>query len=160
MAAPDAVRDPNLRNKPRLNTIEAVKQIVQRYGLRGLYTGFHLHALRDSVGSALYFGVYETVKQITAKKLGPDTSPFGGTMVAGAVCSTVPWFCVSTTCLLGHTICLQRLFRPIPSIPAKHARRAFCLERPSKSGRPRRPSPNRACTKAYLSFCSGQALTT
>lgn len=104
MAAPDAVRDPDLRNRPRLNTIEAVKQIIQRYGFRGLYTGFHLHALRDSVGSALYFGVYETVKQITVKKLGPDTSPFGGTMVAGAVCSTVPWFCVSTTCLLGHTI--------------------------------------------------------
>lgn len=160
MAAPDAVRDPNLRNKPRLNTIEAVKQIVQRYGFRGLYTGFHLHALRDSVGSALYFGVYETVKQITAKKLGPDTSPFGGTIVAGAVCSTVPWFCVSTTCLLGHTICLQRISRLIPSIPAKHARRAFCLERPSKLERPRRPFPNRACTKASLSSCSGQASIT
>lgn len=93
MAAPDAVRDPGLRSRPRLNTIEAVKQIIQRYGFRGLYTGFYLHALRDSVGSALYFGVYETVKQITVKKLGPDTSPFGGTMVAGAVCSTVPWFC-------------------------------------------------------------------
>lgn len=103
MASPDAVRDPSLRHKPRLNTIDAVRRIIQRYGFRGLYTGFHLHALRDSVGSALYFGVYETVKQATARKLGPDASPFGGAMIAGAVCSTVPWFCVSIT--------LQLLYR-------------------------------------------------
>lgn len=94
-ASPDAARDPALRNKGRLNTLEAVKQIVRRYGIRGLYTGFTLHALRDTVGSGLYFGVYETVKQLAAKELGPDSSPFGGPMIAGAICSTVPWFCVS-----------------------------------------------------------------
>lgn len=94
-AAPDAVGDPSLRSKPRLGTIEAIRQIVQRYGFRGLYTGFHLHALRDTLGSGLYFGVYETVKQLASKELGPDKSPFGGPMIAGAICSTVPWFCVS-----------------------------------------------------------------
>lgn len=94
-ASPNAARDPSLRSKGRLNTIEAVRQIVRRYGFRGLYTGFYLHALRDTVGSGLYFGVYETVKQMAAKELGPDTSPFGGPMIAGAICSTVPWLCVS-----------------------------------------------------------------
>ncbi|KAB8257432.1 mitochondrial carrier domain-containing protein [Aspergillus pseudonomiae] len=92
-ASPDAVKDPSLRNKPRLGTIEAIRQIVQRYGIRGLYTGFHLHALRDTLGSGLYFSVYETVKQVASKELGPDKSPFGGPMIAGAICSTVPWFC-------------------------------------------------------------------
>lgn len=92
-ASPNAARDPSLRSKGRLNTIEAVRQIVRRYGFRGLYTGFYLHALRDTVGSGLYFGVYETVKQMAAKELGPDTSPFGGPMIAGAICSTVPWLC-------------------------------------------------------------------
>lgn len=96
-ASPDAVRDPSLRNKPRLGTIEAIRQIVRRYGFRGLYTGFHLHAMRDTIGSGLYFSVYETVKQVAAKELGPDKSPFGGPMIAGAICSTVPWFCVSTS---------------------------------------------------------------
>lgn len=94
-ASPDAAKDPALRNKGRLNTLEAVKQIIKRHGTRGLYTGFGLHALRDTVGSGLYFGVYETVKQLAAKELGPDSSPFGGPMIAGAICSTVPWFCVS-----------------------------------------------------------------
>ncbi|KAH3005554.1 hypothetical protein KXW60_004743 [Aspergillus fumigatus] len=92
-ASPDAVRDPSLRTRPRLGTIEAIRQIVRRYGFRGLYTGFHLHAMRDTIGSGLYFSVYETVKQLAAKELGPDKSPFGGPMIAGAICSTVPWFC-------------------------------------------------------------------
>ncbi|KAJ5176385.1 mitochondrial carrier [Penicillium canariense] len=92
-AAPDAARDPSLRSKPRLGTIEAIQQIVKRHGFRGLYTGFRLHAMRDTVGSALYFSVYETVKQVAAKELGSDKSPFGAPMIAGAICSTVPWFC-------------------------------------------------------------------
>ncbi|PYH97592.1 mitochondrial carrier [Aspergillus ellipticus CBS 707.79] len=92
-ASPNAALDPSLRNKPRLGTIEAIRQIIQRYGFRGLYTGFHLHAMRDTLGSGLYFTVYETVKQVAAKELGPDKSPFGAPMIAGAICSTVPWFC-------------------------------------------------------------------
>jgi hypothetical protein len=94
MAAPDAARDPSLRRKPRLGTIQAIQQIIKRHGFRGLYTGFGLHAMRDTVGSALYFSVYETVKQVAAKELGSDKSPFGAPMIAGAICSTVPWFCV------------------------------------------------------------------
>lgn len=99
-ASPDAVRDHSLRRKPRLGTVQAIKQIVQRYGFRGLYTGFYLHAMRDTVGSGLYFAVYETVKQVAARELGPDKSPFGAPMIAGAICSTVPWFCVS---ILGNS---------------------------------------------------------
>ena len=94
-AAPDAARDPSLRNKPRLGTIEAIQQIVKRHGFRGLYTAFGIHALRDTLGSGLYFTTYETVKQMAAKELGKDSSPFGAPMIAGALCSTVPWFCVS-----------------------------------------------------------------
>ncbi|KAJ5323080.1 Mitochondrial carrier protein [Penicillium brevicompactum] len=93
MAAPDAARDPSLRHKPRLGTIEAIKQIVKRHGVRGLYTGFRLHAMRDTLGTGVYFSVYETAKQVAAKELGGDTTPFGAPMIAGAICSTVPWFC-------------------------------------------------------------------
>lgn len=94
-AAPDAARDPSLRSKPRLGTFAAIKQIVDRHGVRGLYTGFQLHMIRDTIGTGLYFGIYETVKQIAANQIGQDKSPFGGPMIAGAICSTVPWFCVS-----------------------------------------------------------------
>lgn len=95
-ASPDAVRDPALRRKPRLGTFEAIGQIVRRHGFRGLYTGFRLHMIRDTIGSGLYFSVYETVKQMAAKELGPDRGPLGP-MIAGAICSTVPWFAVRNT---------------------------------------------------------------
>ncbi|BDD61183.1 hypothetical protein MPDQ_002628 [Monascus purpureus] len=93
MASPGAAADPSLRNKPRLNTIDAFKQIVARHGFRGLYTAFHLHAMRDMIGTGIYFSVYETVKQLAAKELGQGHLPLGGPMIAGAICSTVPWFC-------------------------------------------------------------------
>ena len=94
MASPDAAADPVLRHEPRLNTIDAFKQIVKRHGIRGLYTGFHLHALRDTIGTGIYFSVYETVKQITAREFGKNATSFGP-MIAGAICSTAPWLCVS-----------------------------------------------------------------
>ncbi|KAJ5238620.1 hypothetical protein N7468_003239 [Penicillium chermesinum] len=94
LASPDAARDPSLRNRPRLGTIEAIRQIVRRHGFLGLYTGFRLHAMRDTIGSGLYFSIYETCKQETAKRLGTDEkSPVGAPALAGAVCSTVPWIC-------------------------------------------------------------------
>ncbi|KAJ5665670.1 Mitochondrial carrier protein [Penicillium maclennaniae] len=92
-AAPDAVRNPSLRNEPRLSTVQAIRQIVARHGFRGLYTGFGLHALRDSIGTGLYFSIYETIKQVVVRQLGESQSPFGPPAVAGAICSTLPWFC-------------------------------------------------------------------
>lgn len=50
------------------------------------------------IGTGLYFGVYETVKQIIAKEMGKSAqSPFGPPMVAGALCGTVPWLVVGAT---------------------------------------------------------------
>lgn len=100
-AAPDAARDASLRAKPRLGTLEAIKQIVRRHGVRGLYTGFHLHAMRDTLGTGMYFGVYEIAKQVAAKELGESKGPLGAPMIAGAICSTAPWFCVSDPNLSG-----------------------------------------------------------
>jgi hypothetical protein len=92
-AAPDAIRNLSLRNEPRLGTFQAIRQIVARHGIRGLYTGFGLHALRDSIGTGLYFSIYETVKQVVVRQLGETQSPFGPPAIAGAICSTLPWFC-------------------------------------------------------------------
>lgn len=95
-ASPDAVRDPRVRSLPRLGTIQAFRQIISRHGFRGLYTGYHLHAMRDTIGTGMYFGIYETVKQIIAKEMGkPAQSPFGPPLVAGALCGTIPWLVVS-----------------------------------------------------------------
>lgn len=99
-AAPDAARNPSFRTQSRLGTIDAIKQIVKRHGVMGLYTGFPLHALRDTLGTGMYFGVYETVKQLASKELGENKSSMGAPLIAGALCSTVPWFCVGSLLML------------------------------------------------------------
>ncbi|PGH32620.1 hypothetical protein GX50_04594 [[Emmonsia] crescens] len=86
----------SLRNIPRLGTIDAIKQIVSRHGYRGLYTGVRLHALRDTIGTGLYFGIYETAKQLISTFLGDHQSPFGAPMAAGALSGVVPWICTYT----------------------------------------------------------------
>ncbi|KDB37368.1 hypothetical protein H112_01278, partial [Trichophyton rubrum D6] len=81
----------SLQNVPRLSTIQAIKQIISRHGFSGLYTGMGLHVARDTVGTGLYFAVYETSKQLTSKYLGDNHSPFGPQLVGGALCGTLPW---------------------------------------------------------------------
>lgn len=150
-AAPDAVRNPSLRNEPRLGTVQAIRQIVARHGIRGLYTGFGLHALRDSIGTGLYFSIYETVKQVVVRQLGESQSPFGPPAIAGAICSTLPWFCVCTTIFQLYIKHLKLTHsRPIPSIPAKPAPKASSLVRHRRSPQPPRQWPGPACIKDFL----------
>ena len=97
MASSNAHADPELRRQPRLNTVDAFKEIVKRHGFRGLYAAFHLHAMRDTIGTGIYFSIYELVKQATARQFGQNASTFGGPMLAGAICSTTPWLIVCPT---------------------------------------------------------------
>ncbi|KMU87260.1 hypothetical protein CIHG_04705 [Coccidioides immitis H538.4] len=82
-----------LRDVKRLTTSEAIKQIISRHGIRGLYTGVQLHALRDTIGTGMYFAIYETTKQLISTYQGDHGSPFGAPMVAGALCGVIPWIC-------------------------------------------------------------------
>jgi len=83
----------SLRGVPRLGTMEAIQQIIARHGYRGLYTGIGLHAVRDTIGTGLYFGIYETAKQLISTFMGDNQSPFGAPMAAGALSGVIPWIC-------------------------------------------------------------------
>ncbi|KAK3071202.1 hypothetical protein LTR53_009052 [Teratosphaeriaceae sp. CCFEE 6253] len=62
------------------------RRLVRDRGLRGLYCGYHLHLLRDTVGTAIYFTTYESVKQLMANARGHNpTSPYA-VVVAGGLC--------------------------------------------------------------------------
>lgn len=72
------------------------RRLVRDRGLfRGLYAGYHLHLLRDTIGTAIYFTTYESAKQLMANARGKSpTSPYA-VVVAGGLCGIVSWACVS-----------------------------------------------------------------
>lgn len=44
------------------STLQTVKNIVKHEGVRGLYSGFKYHFIRDSLSSGIYYSVYESFK--------------------------------------------------------------------------------------------------
>ncbi|KAI1935394.1 hypothetical protein LOZ58_005014 [Ophidiomyces ophidiicola] len=92
-ASGTVIESSSLRGVKRLTTTEAIKQIISRHGIGGLYTGVRLHALRDTIGTGIYFAIYETTKQLISTYQGDKGSPFGASMAAGALCGVVPWIC-------------------------------------------------------------------
>lgn len=74
------------------------RRMVRDRGFMGLYAGYRLHLLRDTIGTAIYFTTYESAKQLMANAQGKSpTSPYA-VLVAGGLCGIVSWACVSTVC--------------------------------------------------------------
>jgi hypothetical protein len=91
----------NPRRMPK-TTWDVAKQIRRQEGLFGLYSGFKFHLLRDSLGSALYFSVYETAKILLDGFSAHDGTVAGtgipmGTIsitLAGAMSGVFSWILV------------------------------------------------------------------
>ena len=86
----------NSKSNGRMNTFQATREIIKRHGLLGLYTGFRLHLLRETLGSGLYFGLYESVKQLITTYSGAEqANSKGAVLVAGGLCGVGAWLFVS-----------------------------------------------------------------
>lgn len=73
------------------------RRLFRDRGFAGLYAGYRLHLLRDTIGTAIYFTTYESSKQLMANARGKSpTSPYA-VIFAGGTCGIVSWACVSTT---------------------------------------------------------------
>lgn len=71
------------------------RRLVRDRGLQGLYAGYRLHLLRDTIGTSIYFITYESAKQLMGNARGKSsTSPYA-VVVAGGLCGIVSWACVS-----------------------------------------------------------------
>ncbi|RCH79187.1 hypothetical protein CU098_002554, partial [Rhizopus stolonifer] len=70
----------------------AVKQIVKRKGIFGLWSGLGCHSARDALGTSIYFGGYESMKYILSKQ-GQDGSPIVHFM-SGGFCGILSWLFV------------------------------------------------------------------
>ncbi|TGZ74474.1 hypothetical protein CRM22_000910 [Opisthorchis felineus] len=76
---------------PNLKIKHCVRLIIQQHGLRGLYVGLSMHALRDIPGLTVYFFAYTTFLRYGCL-IG--LSPFWCSCVSGALGGALSW-CVS-----------------------------------------------------------------
>jgi solute carrier family 25 (mitochondrial carnitine/acylcarnitine transporter), member 20/29 len=119
-------------------TFKAGLDLYRRIGIRGLYSGIHLHAskllfrlliivvskqpanysctskVRDTVGTGIFWGSYEGVKQLlsVSRGLEPDNPLAGG--FAGGLCGMLAYLCVRNLYLLFS---VAKVSRPIQLIP-------------------------------------------
>ncbi|KAI8073246.1 mitochondrial carrier domain-containing protein [Gongronella butleri] len=69
----------------------AVRQIVARKGPLGLWNSLGLHSARDTLGTAFYFGSYETAKRLLSKHGdGKGTGPLVH-FFSGGMCGVASW---------------------------------------------------------------------
>ncbi|TQS31689.1 hypothetical protein Golomagni_08022, partial [Golovinomyces magnicellulatus] len=71
-------------------TLRTMATIMKHRGTLGLYTGFRLHLLRDTLGTGIYFMVYESGKQLGTTFAG-DSSNKLAVVAAGGLCGLVSW---------------------------------------------------------------------
>lgn len=103
-------------------TLSAVKDIYGRYGVPGLWTGFNLHFVRDTLGTALYFAEYDTIRYLLNRdpitgKQGPiptwaqniGIGDHSVAFVSGAFAGVTSW----------------ALIYPVDAIKTKHQQRAL-----------------------------------
>lgn len=90
-----SVSEPNMRvaaSYQNKGTFKTAKNIIKHRGIGGLYSGFNLHLLRDTLGTGLYFATYESSKQLIAtyRRDASPNSPLP-VVAAGGLCGIVSW---------------------------------------------------------------------
>ncbi|RDB20958.1 putative mitochondrial carrier C29A3.11c [Hypsizygus marmoreus] len=99
-------------------TAEAVRDIVRTNGISGLYTGFRLHFLRDTSGTALYFLEYDGMRHLLGRNRSGEQGPTPPWLPIHQ--SVVPFFCGS---LAGVTS--WALIYPLDVVKTKVQQRAL-----------------------------------
>ena len=90
-----SVDDPSTRaSYQQKGTFKTAQNIIRNRGVLGLWSGFSLHFMRDTIGTFIYFSTYESTKQLLVKFQGSTspTSPFA-VAAAGGFCGIVSWAC-------------------------------------------------------------------
>ncbi|KNZ78393.1 hypothetical protein J132_00756 [Termitomyces sp. J132] len=102
-------------------TLEVLKQIKTN-GFAGLYTGFRLHFLRDTAGTALYFFEYDGMRHLLGRKRNGEQGPTPSWLPMHP--NLVPFFCGS---LAGVTS--WALIYPLDVVKTKVQQRALAGEK-------------------------------
>lgn len=108
-------------DKPPSN-FQAVADIVRVAGVRGLYSGFPLHFLRDSAGTALYFWEYDTLRFLLGRSPSGEQGPTPAWLPIPA--SLVPFACGSFSGVTSWA-----LIYPVDVVKTKVQQRALSGQR-------------------------------
>lgn len=164
-----SVEDPIRASYQQKGTLSTAKNIILHRGVMGLYSGFGLHfrthaspmslrgtltgraAVRDTIGTAIYFTTYESGKQLLVKFQGSNspTSPLSVAM-AGGLCGLVSWACVCSFLFLSRRLgwmLMSLADRYTPSTRPKPITNAIASPRPkvNLSKSPASNSTRRPC---------------
>lgn len=103
------------------STAAAVRDIFKANGIFGLYTGFHLHFLRDTAGTALYFLEYDGMRHLLGRLPSGEQGPTPAWLPIHA--SLVPFVCGSLSGVTSWT-----LIYPMDVVKTKVQQRALAGE--------------------------------
>jgi len=103
-------------------TMQAVYDIMRSSGFLGLYNGFRLHILRDTLGTALYFMEYDGMRHILGRNLQGEQGPTPAWLPIPH--SLVPFFCGSLSGVSSWA-----LIYPLDVVKTKVQIRALAGER-------------------------------
>lgn len=70
------------------------RRLMKQRGIAGLYSGYRLHLLRDTIGTGIYFMSYESVKQLLANARGNEPTSPHAVLIAGGLCGIISWACI------------------------------------------------------------------
>ncbi|KAK5171435.1 uncharacterized protein LTR77_004579 [Saxophila tyrrhenica] len=89
LAGKEARQGPSPTEPVRTGAWVTARRMVRDRGFMGLYAGYRLHLLRDTIGTAIYFTTYESAKQLMANAQGKSpTSPYA-VLLAGGLCGII-----------------------------------------------------------------------
>ncbi|ESK94518.1 hypothetical protein Moror_7985 [Moniliophthora roreri MCA 2997] len=103
-------------------TLDAVREIFKTNGIAGLYTGFRLHFIRDTMGTALYFLEYDGMRHLLGRQRSGEQGPTPSWLPIPA--SLVPFVCGSFSGVTSWA-----LIYPLDVVKTKVQQRALAGER-------------------------------
>lgn len=97
------VQNKNMKDDPKRlqvakasSTVQAVKHIIHYEGVKGLYSGYKYHFMRDSLSSGIYYSVYESFKWAMNMAINKDANSSSSLsiLLAGGLAGVLCWTCI------------------------------------------------------------------
>ncbi|KAG2212539.1 hypothetical protein INT46_010020, partial [Mucor plumbeus] len=72
---PIIIKKPLQTSYTSTSSWHSAREILKKKGITGIYSGFSLHLVRDTIGTGVYFGGYETTKYLLSGNKSSSAGP-------------------------------------------------------------------------------------